>query len=285
MKAFTQFQNRDSSFWAYVKFVSEQVGYSNRKTKSLKRFSKEDIIGCLVNATISTKEIITDNNSLTDLRNNILKYLNLRAELLEKEVCPNLMTRNEAKRYYQITKKGYNFKCNFPFNKQKGNKKHQAYLTCLLNMLTEKSLGGKFFDDNPRGLTIITKNTQIIGTLSRWMDGAYPTKLNPLAIWEIKEYYGTTTFGSRVADGVYETMLDGMELKEIEKQYKIKVYHFLIIDDKYTWWTCGKSYLCRIIDLLNMGLVDEVIVGKEILTRWPSIIKELKDYQVRRSLS
>ena len=39
--------------------------------------------------------------------------------------------------------------------------------------------------------------------------------LNPIAIWEIKEYYYTTTFGSRIADGVYETPLDGMELEEL----------------------------------------------------------------------
>jgi hypothetical protein len=39
-----------------------------------------------------------------------------------------------------------------------------------------------------------------------------PGTVNPIAIWEIKEYYYTTTFGSRVADGVYETLLDGMEL-------------------------------------------------------------------------
>ena len=39
--------------------------------------------------------------------------------------------------------------------------------------------------------------------------------MDPLAVWEIKEYYYTTTFGSRVADGVYETLLDGMELREL----------------------------------------------------------------------
>ena len=38
------------------------------------------------------------------------------------------------------------------------------------------------------------------------------------ARWEIKEYYGTTTLGSRVADGVYETMLDGLELRELQRK-------------------------------------------------------------------
>ena len=95
-------------------------------------------------------------------------------------------------------------------------------------------------------------------------------------MWEIKEYYGTTTFGSRVADGVYETMLDGEELKELEEKENIKIKHYLIVDDKFTWWDKGKSYLCRIIDILNSGLVDEVIFGREILDRWPKIMKSIK---------
>ena len=39
--------------------------------------------------------------------------------------------------------------------------------------------------------------------------------MNPIAVWELKEYYYTTTFGSRVADGIYETLLDGMELEDM----------------------------------------------------------------------
>ena len=36
----------------------------------------------------------------------------------------------------------------------------------------------------------------------------------------------------------------------------------------------GKSYLCRFIDTLNMGLIDELIVGKEVLTRWREVLIE-----------
>lgn len=111
-------------------------------------------------------------------------------------------------------------------------------------------------------------------TLSRRYDGAYPSVDNPIAVWEIKEYYGTTTFGSRVADAVYETLLDGHELKELRASEGVHVRHYLIIDDRFTWWECGKSYLCRIVDALHMGMVDEVIFGREVLTRWPSIVRD-----------
>lgn len=53
-------------------------------------------------------------------------------------------------------------------------------------------------------------------TLSRRVDGAFTRVVNPIAIWEIKEYYySEENFGSRIADSVYESQLDGMELDEL----------------------------------------------------------------------
>ncbi len=98
--------------------------------------------------------------------------------------------------------------------------------------------------------------------------------MNPIAVWEIKEYYYTTTFGSRVADGVYESLLDGMELEELREQEKIEVKHYLMVDAHFTWWDCGRSYLCRIIDMLHMGYLDEALFGNEVAERLPEIVKE-----------
>ena len=104
------------------------------------------------------------------------------------------------------------------------------------------------------------------------MDGAFPAVVDPIAIWEIKEYYYTTTFGSRVADGVYETLLDGMEVEELRASEGIDVLHYLVVDSHYTWWECGRPYLCRIIDMLHMGYVDEVLFGYEVIERLPNIV-------------
>ena len=111
-------------------------------------------------------------------------------------------------------------------------------------------------------------------TLARRVDGAFPTTVNPIAVWEIKEYYYTTTFGSRVADGVYETLLDGMELEELREHEKIDVKHYLMVDDFNTWWNMGRSYLCRIIDMLHMGYLDEALFGDEVVGRLPEIVAE-----------
>ena len=141
----------------------------------------------------------------------------------------------------------------------------------MVNMLVEANIGNIPCDYDPRSLTTVTHNAKPLRTLSRRVDGAFPSVVNPVAIWEVKEYYYTTTFGSRVADGVYETLLDGMELEELEMVAKRKIDHMLVIDDYFTWWKCGRSYLCRMLDMLHMGFVDEIIFGREILTRLPEL--------------
>jgi len=154
------------------------------------------------------------------------------------------------------------------------NKRHYAYLTGIVNILTATTLGHTNFEHDPRNLIVISKGGKPVQTLSRRVDGAYPATNNPKAIWEIKEYYGTKTFGSRVADGVYETLLDGYEIKELTSGGGDTIGHYLIIDDYFTWWNCGKSYLCRMVDMIHAGYVDEVIFGKEVIKRWPEIVKK-----------
>jgi hypothetical protein len=114
------------------------------------------------------------------------------------------------------------------------------------------------------------------------VDGAFPGTVNPIAIWEIKEYYYTTTFGSRVADGVYETLLDGMELQELYENEQVTVKHYLMVDAHFTWWDKGRSYLCRIFDMLHMGLIDEVLFGREVVERLPILVNEWAKLARRR---
>lgn len=158
-------------------------------------------------------------------------------------------------------------------NKQKGEKKNHAFLTCIVNMLVALNIGDAPCDYDPHSLTTVTHNRQPLRTLARRFDGAFPSAVNPVAIWEIKEYYYTTTFGSRVADGVYETLLDGLELEDLHTTAGRKIQHLLVVDDYFTWWDCGKSYLCRMIDMLHMGYLDEVIFGREVVERLPQIVR------------
>lgn len=270
MRPNAAYTNLSLKFWANVKFISEQLGYSARGKGAPRKYGAREVIECYRKTGLNTKQILDAKSEIYIAR--IIEYLNYRAVTLEKHVEPNLMDLEDARaKFYQL-RQSLNPQCFLPMNKRRGAQRHHNYFTCLVNILTEQTLGGVNFDDNPRGLIIIEKNGVLLRVFTRWMDGAYPGKQNPVAVWETKEYYNTTSFGSRVADAIYETMLDGMEFAELCKSYGIHIKHYLLVDGHLTWWRDGKSYLCRIIDMLHMGLIDEALFGREIFTRWPQIV-------------
>ena len=268
MKPNESFLHQSAEFWAIVRYASEQLKYSKRakrgsKVKKLRRYTLDEMAKFSVTLGIDD-EIIGKAH----------KYMNYRAEILESTVRDQLMKRSQAARVFKELRATHNPKCYLPRNKQKGKKKHYSYFTCIVNILTEQCLGADSFVDNPGQLPIVRDPAgKLVKTLSRRIDGAFPTLDSPMALWEIKEYYGTTTFGSRVADAVYETQLDGYELREAESITGHGIYHYLLVDDRFTWWDCGRSYLCRLVDITHMGLVDEVIYGREVTDRWPEIVR------------
>ena len=206
----------------------------------------------------------------------LVEYFDYRAKTLNEFVEPRLMDSEEAGYRFDSMLDLVDPSCPLPMNKQRGDKRHHAYLTCMVNMTIENELRGSGVecDYDPRRLPVFTNHGEPVATLSRRLDGCLPSTTDPVAVWEIKEFYGTTTFGSRVADSVYETALDGMELRDLRKRYNVDICHVLFVDAHYTWWVMGRSYLCRLIDLLNIGLVDEVVFGKELFERLPTLVKE-----------
>ena len=277
MQAFEQFQGMDASFWAFVKYISENLGYTERGEGVVKKYPISEIKALCRERGINASE---------DTIINAAQYSKMRADLLNRFAESMLMdaeTASEEFRNWEMLHRVGNYYCKLPLNKQKGAMKQVAFFTAIINIIAEKtireitgntrSLG---FDDDPRGLAYVwDDNGRIIGASSRRFDGAYPSIESPKLVWEIKEYYYATTFGSRVADGVYETQLDGFEFKELYDRTGRKVYHVLFIDAYRTWWVQGKSYLCRLVDAMNSGVVAEVIVGREVLTRWPELLRTI----------
>ncbi len=289
MKPNPRFLHLPKSFWAHIRIISQQVGYTVRKPRrkgprdpgpATKRESGPikvptlaEIQAALHDLDLTSRHILDEGAHPTDLGKLLMEYFEYRAEVLNRSVEPSLMNKEQARELFNRLRAKVCPRCPLPMNKQKGDKKVPAYFTGIINMLIEANARGLPCDYDPRQLTTVTKNSEPFRTLARRIDGAFPSPVNPIAVWEIKEYYYTTTFGSRVADGVYESLLDGMELEELRSQ-GIDVKHYLMVDDHYTWWDCGRSYLCRIIDMLHMGYVDEVLFGKEVLARMPAIVKE-----------
>lgn len=271
MRPIEKFLGKPKSFWASVRTLGEKIGYGARGEIIVPTVAQ--MAQAFGDLGLDPAKISTGDRS-TSFADDLHTYFAARADALTNIAKPNLMSAAEAKAEFETHFARLQPKCPIPMNKQKGEKRAEAFLTALVNMMIEEHSGGMGCDYDPQRLTTLTRDGEPLRTLARRVDGAFPAILNPIAIWEIKEYYYTTTFGSRVAGGVYETLLDGMELKELREQENIDVKHYLMVDALDTWWGDGKPYLCRLFDMLHMGYVDEILFGREVVTEMPRIVAE-----------
>jgi len=277
MRPKPRFEAQPHAFWANVRLIGQLLGFAHRRGPDdpvgmPKRHSAEAICTAFADAGHGLTHLGSPEEPSQLLRD-LVDYFEVRADLLGNHVEPHLMDADEAKERFDALKKHLNPKCPLPMNKQKGKKRRPAYLTGIVNMIVESNADGLECDYDPRQPVVVTEDKHPLRTFARRLDGAFPSAQDPIAVWEIKEYYHTTTFGSRVADGVYETMLDVMEFKELESATGHRIEHILILDSHRTWWWDGRAYLCRIVDMLHMGLVDEVIFGREVFTRLPELVR------------
>lgn len=267
-----KFQQQPKPFWASVRSLSQELGYA--AGGKLLVPSYDQMAEAFRKLQLQPTLLVDMNGQPTVQAILLREYFEHRAKVLTEEVEPRLMDKDRAKQVFDELHERIKPTRSIPMNKQKGEMAKPSYLTGIVNMLIEENCEKLPCDLDPRKLTTVTKDGQPVRTLARRVDGAFPRSINPIAIWEIKEYYYTTTFGSRVADGVYETLLDGLEIEELKEHEQIEVKHYLIIDAYLTWWTMGKSYLCRMIDMLHMGYVDEILFGYEVVEQLPRIVKE-----------
>lgn len=266
-----QFRQQSKLFWANVRTISQTLGYASGG--KVRTYTLDDLRLAMHKVGLGDYHLANTQNQSTALASDLIAYFDYRADVLNEYVEPLLMDAPRARAAFETLSKALSPKRPFPMNKQRGEKKQVAYLTAMVNMIIEANIGDVPCDYDPRILTTVTRDNQPLRTLSRRMDGCFPSCVNPLAVWEIKEYYYTTTFGSRIADGVYETLLDGLELEELREHEHIHIQHLLIVDSYDTWWGQGKSYLCRLVDMLNMGYLDEVLFGHEVIQRLPQIVR------------
>lgn len=132
---------------------------------------------------------------------------------------------------------------------------------------------GKPVDTNPTRSCLWTKYGPLTVT-ARNLDGALPRLENPIVIWEIKEYWGKTKGGSKMSDALYECLLVGMELRLMEEQTGERIAHVALLDGREQWGH-RLSDLRRFIDILNQGLLDALIIGKEVEYEWESLLDDI----------
>lgn len=281
---------QDAQFWAYVKVISEKRGYAKRGADAVSTYTLEECKATLEELGRSSKPL--DNDRLGD---RLIEYFNFRADSLNSKIKRNLMNAEEAADLFKTVTDEYCTDSNqitdrtgkliatvydveggvpvrVPMNKQKGVMRAPSYLTGIVNILFSKYIGGESFEDDPRRLPVVDHEGELYGAMSRRLDGAYPSSVNPIALWEIKEYYYTTTFGSKISDAVYITALDGLERNLIQQETDQRIDLYLFIDAYATWWNKGKAYLCRLFDLAHRGVINEVVVGREAVEAIPRLV-------------
>lgn len=297
MKASNYWVSMPQEFWHYVRALSENLGYSKRKV--VLKHSEAEIKRGLTRLGLSAEALTTSTEAKFSLKD-LESYFRFRAELIEGFIAQHLQTAEEAKALFEdVVQKytcGYTFQSNkegaenarlykvmggvsaeAPYNKQKGSKRDIDFLTATSNILISYHLKGKEFDQDPRRLPLFTEDGVIVGSMSRRMDGAFPTCTNPVSLWEFKCYYYTTTFGSKISDAIYIADLDGFERAVIERETNSKLALTLFVDTYSTWMEQGKSYLCRIVDLLQRGAITDLVIGSEVLTAIPNLVEEWLD--------
>ena len=149
---------QSKQFWAYVRSVSQSVGYTVRGQGQIKVPTVEEMTAALERLGLDATRLHSVNGKPTALGRSLGAYFTYRAEILNTFVEPRLMTVDRARDLFDQLKKRLKYSGPIPMNKQKGNKKAPAYLTALVNMLISSNIKGMPCDYDPRELTTDRKS-------------------------------------------------------------------------------------------------------------------------------
>jgi hypothetical protein len=200
----------------------------------------------------------------------IVKYCAEREKLLELAL-QSLRTEDEAKAFCKKQK------IEWAVTKTKSKDHHQSSKTLIATVSTLAQRVCKELEEtlepNPQRRCVWCIDNHLHVT-ARNLDGAIPSLKDPYIVWEIKEYWGKTSGGSKMSDAVYECHLVGREVREYEEKTKHRISHVVFIDGK-DQWHARKSDLARFIDLHNQGLIDHLLIGRTVESEWQSILREL----------
>ena len=145
------------SFWANVRTISQEVGYTVRGKGLVRVPTIGEMAAGLQGAGLSTAHLLAGKIP-TELAETLQHYFEYRAEVLNDFVEPRLMMADDARPLFEELKDRIDPKCPLPSNKQKGDKAGPALFTGIINMLIEEHVDGFPVDYDPRKLTTITRN-------------------------------------------------------------------------------------------------------------------------------
>lgn len=182
-----------------------------------------------------------------------------------------LRTEDEAKRFCKSQK----IEWSVTATKSKDHYQSSKSLIATVSTLAQRVCDEleETLESNPQRRCIWCIDNHLHVT-ARNLDGAVPSLQDPYIIWEIKEYWGKTSGGSKMSDAVYECHLVGREVREYEEKTKHQISHVVFIDGKDQWHS-RKSDLARFIDLHNQGLIDHLFIGRTVEEEWRPTLANL----------
>jgi hypothetical protein len=135
MRPDKRFLKQPKHFWANVRSVSQHVGYTERGAGRIKVPSLRGIADALKEIGLKNLHVVGESGQPTELGSNLVAYFEHRAAVLYDVARPHLMDAKKARATFKNLKKKLKPKCPVPLNKQKGNKRAEAYFTGIINML------------------------------------------------------------------------------------------------------------------------------------------------------
>src|SRR5262245_35790341 len=106
MRASERFKHQGLDFWAAVKLVSQEVGYTNKKERSIRVPTLTEVVGVLEKRGLR-KEKVVSTQGPTAYGQLLLDYFQHRADTLNNQVQHNLMRLEEAHELYERIKEQY----------------------------------------------------------------------------------------------------------------------------------------------------------------------------------
>src|SRR4051794_21257425 len=118
------FRDKGPEFWALVKLVSQEIGYSHRGTRTVpsrpRAYSPGEVTSALRGRGLKPE-------GSEELAKEVAWYSTVRADLLQNQIRNTLMVREEAREAFEALRAEVDPPGRLlPFNKQKEDKRHHA---------------------------------------------------------------------------------------------------------------------------------------------------------------
>jgi hypothetical protein len=203
-----------------------------------------------------------------------LKYLDER-EASYGDAASKLRTKEEALAYCEELKADVTMTRTKLRDWQDSPKAMVAAVTNIAKLVCQERSVGFVPTPQRRGVWLVENDLHVS---ARNLDGAIPSLFRPEILWEIKEYWGGgegKDGGSKMSDAVYECNLVGRELREFEDRTgQPRIAHIVFLDGK-NQWGARASDLKRFLDLFHQGIIDQLLIGREVETDWQSTLNGL----------